>query len=162
MRRLLPSPVLSAGVALLWLLLNQSLDAATLLLAAILGVLMPLLTAGLRPTPVRIRHPLVVLRLMLHVTADMLRSNLAVARGILTKRSENISSGFIHVPLELRDPNGLAVLAMIVCATPGTAWAEVALDRSMLLIHVFELEDPEEAVAFIKRRYEQPLREIFE
>ena len=33
------------------------------------------------------------------------------------------------------------VLAMILCLTPGTAWGEIAFDRSMLLIHVFDLDD---------------------
>ena len=66
------------------------------------------------------------------------------------------------VQLELRDPNALAVLAMIVCITPGTAWAELSLDRATLLIHVLELDDADAIVAHIKRCYERPLMEIFE
>jgi multicomponent K+:H+ antiporter subunit E len=66
------------------------------------------------------------------------------------------------VPLEVRDPNALAVLAMIVTATPGTAWAELAHDRSVLLLHVLSLDDEAAVVATIKERYERPLREIFE
>jgi len=62
----------------------------------------------------------------------------------------------------MRDPNALAVLAMIVCITPGTAWAELSLDRSMLLLHALEVDDPEAMAADIKRRYEAPLMEIFE
>ncbi|MNY76143.1 Na(+)/H(+) antiporter subunit E [compost metagenome] len=68
----------------------------------------------------------------------------------------------MHIPLDLRDPNGLAVLAMVVCITPGTAWAELSLDRSMLLLHVLEMDDPEGIVAKVKERYERPLMEIFE
>ena len=54
------------------------------------------------------------------------------------------------------------VLAMIVCITPGTAWAEISLDRSMLMLHVLELDDPATVIAEVKRRYEAPLMEIFE
>lgn len=50
---------------------------------------------------------------------------------------------FIEIPLQLRDPNALAVLAMIFCLTPGTAWGELSFDRSKLLIHMFDLEDPQ-------------------
>jgi multicomponent K+:H+ antiporter subunit E len=54
------------------------------------------------------------------------------------------------------------VLAMVMCLTPGTAWGEVAFDRSTLLIHVFDLDDEAAFVAMIKSRYERPLMEIFE
>ncbi|MET0542241.1 MAG: Na+/H+ antiporter subunit E, partial [Variovorax sp.] len=47
--------------------------------------------------------------------------------------------------------------------TPGTAWAELALDRSSLLIHVFHLDDDDASfIAFIQQRYERLLMEIFE
>ena len=45
-------------------------------------------------------------------------------------------------PWMLRDPNALAVLAMIVCITPGTAWAEISLDRiDAACWHVLEVDD---------------------
>ena len=57
---------------------------------------------------------------------------------------------------------GLAVLATIVCITPGTVWAELSLDRSMLLLHVLEVDDAAAIAAHVKQRYERPLMEIFE
>mgnify|MGYP006210822357 CR=1 FL=1 len=44
MRRWLPSPPLSLALFVVWLLLNQALDAATLLMAMFLAVVVPLLT----------------------------------------------------------------------------------------------------------------------
>ena len=72
------------------------------------------------------------------------------------------AAAFVHIPLELRDPNALAVLAMIVCITPGTAWAELSLDRSMLMLHALEVDDPQTLIDHVKQRYERPLMEIFE
>ncbi len=162
-RRMLPSPILSAALLLLWLLLSQSLGAGTLVMGALLAVVLPLFTKGLRPTPVRMKKPLVALRLVRTVVGDMLRSNYAVARALLARDQSEIRSGFIHVPLELRDPNGLAVLAMVVCVTPGMAWAEIAFDRSMLLLHALEMGDDEQKlIDHIKQNYERPLMEIFE
>ena len=67
------------------------------------------------------------------------------------------------VPLELRDPVGLAALSMVTTVVPGTVWSELALDHSALLLHVWDVGDEEAAfVARFKARYEQPLREIFE
>jgi multicomponent K+:H+ antiporter subunit E len=146
----------------LWLLLNRSLALSQLLLALLLALAIPLITAGLRPMPVRIRRPATVLRLMLTVMLDTTRSNIAVARLLLRPGSRRHPAGFVHVPLDLRDPNALAVLAMILCLSPGTAWAELSLDRSMLLLHALEVEDAAALVADIKYRYERPLMEIFE
>jgi multicomponent K+:H+ antiporter subunit E len=92
----------------------------------------------------------------------MLRSACAVALRLMTRRTSAIASAFVQVPLDLRDANALAVLAMILCLTPGTAWAELSLDRSVLTIHVFDLEDEAAFIAEVKTRYERPLMEIFE
>jgi multicomponent K+:H+ antiporter subunit E len=162
MKRWLPSPPLSLTLFGVWLLLNQSLDAATLLLAAVLAVAVPLVTKGLRPVTVRMHRPGVALRLAGRVAVDLLKSAFAVALRLLTRRTSDIASAFVQVPLDLRDANGLAVLAMILCLTPGTAWAELSLDRSVLTIHVFDLKDEAAFIAEVKTRYERPLMEIFE
>ena len=161
-KRLVPAPLLSLALLGLWLLLNRSLSAGHFVLGTVLALAIPLLTAGLRPLPVRVRKPGAVLRLAFTVVADTTRSNLAVARLLLAPGRRRHPAGFVHIPLDVRDPNALAVLAMIVCITPGTAWAELSLDRSVLLLHVLELDDAATVIADVKRRYEAPLMEIFE
>jgi multicomponent K+:H+ antiporter subunit E len=162
MKRLIPSPPLSFALFIVWLLLNQSVEASTLLSGVLLAIAVPLLTKGLRPATVRMRRPGVALRLsagraLRHVAFGVRGGARAAQRG-----AANIQSKFVQIPLDMRDPNGLAVLAMIMCLTPGTAWGEVAFDRSVLLIHVFDLEDEAAFIAQIKTRYERPLMEIFE
>jgi multicomponent K+:H+ antiporter subunit E len=161
-RRWLPSLPLSLALFAVWLLLNQSLDASTLLSAAILALAVPLLTQSLRPATARMRRPGVALRLCFVAAYDMMVSALAVARLLLTRRDDQMAPSFVRVPLDMRDPNGLAVLAMIICLTPGTAWGEIAFDRSTLLIHVFDVDDVPAFIAMVKARYERPLMEIFE
>lgn len=162
MKRWIPSPPLSLGLFVVWLLLNQSLDAATLLLAAILALAVPLLTQSLRPSTVKMRRPGLALRLSGLVLYDMIVSALTVARLLLTHRNADMKPCFVRVPLDVRDPNALAVLAMIICLTPGTAWGEVSFDRSSLLIHLFDEPDEQAFIAMVKARYERPLMEIFE
>lgn len=162
MKRWLPSPPLSLALFIVWLLLNQSMDSSTLLLAAILSIAVPLLTRSLRPATVRMRRPGVALLLVGRVMVDLSVSAWTVARMLLTRRTADIHSAFVKVPLQMRDPNGLAVLAMILCLTPGTAWAELSFDSSVLLIHVFNVDDEAAFVAQVQQRYERPLMEIFE
>ena len=162
MKRWIPSPPLSLGLFVVWLLLNQSMDAATLLLAAILAFAVPLLTQSLRPATAKMRRPGLALRLSGVIVFDLVHSAVTVARLLLTRRSARMEPHFVRVPLEMRDPNALAVLAMILCLTPGTAWGEISFDRSSLLIHVFDEDDEQAFIAMVKSRYERPLMEIFE
>ena len=162
MKRLVSSLPLSALLFVVWLLLNQSVSPGTLLMGAVLAVLVPLGTKSLRPGSVTMRKPLVAFKLWAIVMRDFVRSNIRVATLILTRRPRDIPSGFLLVPLDMRDPHALALLAMILCLTPGTAWAEVSRDRSMLLLHVFEIVDADAMIAMVKQRYERPLMEIFE
>ncbi|MBF9266687.1 Na+/H+ antiporter subunit E [Acidovorax cattleyae] len=146
----------------MWLLLNHSLSAGQLILAAIVGVAIPLLTRGLRPLPVRVRRPGMVVRLAVSVLVDTTLSNLNVVRFLAFPSQRRHPPGFVQIPLDLRDANGLAVLAVIVCITPGTSWAELSLDRSVLMLHVLELDSPQAVIDHVKQRYERPLMEIFE
>ncbi len=161
-KRLFPAPLLSVALFVVWLLLNQSLSAGQMLMGLLVALVVPVMTAGLRPLPVRIRHPLTVLRLGFTVVADTTQSNLQVARFLLFPSLRRHPADFVTIPLELRDPNALAVLAVIVCITPGTAWAELSMDRSLLRLHVLEVGDPQAIIDHVKQRYERPLMEIFE
>ncbi len=161
MRRFLPAPLLSASLFVMWLVLQGSLAAGDVLLALFLAVAIPLACAPLRPLPVRIRRPLVLVRLILVVGHDVLMSNLHVALGVLRSPWRAPRSAFVRVPLEIRDPNALASLCAITTVIPGTVWTELVADYGLLL-HVFDVDDETAFVAHFKERYERPLKEIFE
>jgi multicomponent K+:H+ antiporter subunit E len=109
------------------------------------------------------RRPQAALLLVWRVGIDILRSNVAVARivlGLTGKRQ--LRSGFLEVPLAMRDPHGLAALATIVTSTPGTVWADLSPDGATLTLHVLDLRDEQAWIHTIKDRYERLLMEIFE
>ena len=162
MRRLLPSPWLSLGLLGGWLLLTRSFSVGQWLLGIVAAVLLPLLMAPLRPRPGPLRRWSVLVRLILRVGRDVLRSARQVASGVLHARSRQPRGTFVVVPLELHDAHGLAALAMITAVIPGTVWSELAPDRSALLLHVFDLADEAAFIAHYKADYEHPLWEIFE
>ena len=162
MRLLFPAPLLSVALFVLWLLLNHSISKGHIVLGAILGLMIPILTRGLRPLPVRVRHPWIILKLFVTVVIDTSVSNFQVLRFLVFPKLRKHKAAFVHIPLELQDPNALAVLAMITCITPGTAWAEISRDRSILLMHVLEVDNHEEIIEHVKTKYERPLMEIFE
>lgn len=161
MSRWLPSPLATLGLLALWLLLNQSASPGHLLLGGILGLLGPLMLRRLEVPPLKLRRPGAILRLLGSFITDMVRSNIAVARTILLNRAGR-TAGFVRVPLRLRSPYGLATLACIITATPGTSWVSYDPATGMLVIHVLDLSEGDDWAALIERRYAGLLVEIFE
>lgn len=160
-RRLLPHPILSLALAVSWVLLTRSTAPATLAGALVIGLVTPFVMRPLEPDRVGVRAPRALLRLAGLVLVDILRSNYAVAAIILGRRRRDRVSGFIRVPLDLRNRYGLAVLAIILTSTPGTLWVQYDSASGRLLLHVLDLVDESEWVHLIKNRYESLLMEIF-
>ena len=161
MKRLLPHPLLSLVLWLAWLALNSTIAPAHIVLGALLAWVLPLtglhLTDGTWP---RLRRPGVAVKLVLRVLADIVVSNVEVTRRILGPEAA-IRPGFLRVPLDLTDDWAITTLAGIITMTPGTLTADVAADRSYLLVHAFHVDDAEAIIASIKSRYEAPLKEIY-
>lgn len=162
MKRLLPFPLMSGGLLILWLLLNEALSLGQVLLGSVVAIVGGWTLAALDLPKARLRRPDVILRLTGLVLVDIVRSNFAVARIVLGLGPRERRSGFVTVPLELRDPYGLATLACIITSTPGTLWVDFDARSGMLRIHVLDLVDESEWVRIVKSRYERRLLEIFE
>ena len=161
MSRVLPYPLLTAALLLMWLLLT-SFSAGQFLLGGAVAVGASRAMAALQPSKPRLRRWQLIPKILGIVTLDILRSNIAVAGVIIRGRRQDRHPGFVAIPLDLQDKTGLAVLACIVTSTPGTAWVEYDPATGVLLIHVLDLVEEAEWVALIKNRYEALLMEVFE
>jgi multicomponent K+:H+ antiporter subunit E len=159
-KRLLPAPLMSATLLVVWLLLNNTVDPAHVALGSLLAVVVPRWTTKGRPQAPRIGRPMAIVRLALVVLLDIVRSNIEVARRILGSEAA-IRPRFVWVPLTLTDPYAVLSLAAVVTLTPGTLSAELSPDRRHLLVHAFNVDDEQALIGAIKSRYETPLKEIF-
>jgi multicomponent K+:H+ antiporter subunit E len=155
--------VLAGALLVMWLLLNQTLSLGHTLLGLLLAVALAWSSGALRPLRPTIRRAHLILVLLAYVLRDIVRSNVSVARIVLhlAGRGE-IRSGFVKIPLDLTDPHGLAVLASIVTATPGTVWVDHDPEASTVTLHVLDLKTEQEWIDWIKGRYERLLMRIFE
>jgi len=157
------TPVLAAVLVLLWLVLNDTLAPAQLVLGIIIASVLSGWTARMRPLWPRLHRPLLALGLLWTALLDIVRSNIAVGRIILGgARRRSIHSGLLEVPLELRDPHGLAALATIITSTPGTVWVGHDPQRNVVTLHILDLKDEASWIRLIKDRYERPLIGIFQ
>ena len=153
-------PVLTGTLLVMWLLLNDSLSLGHVLLGLLFAVALAWSSGALRPLTPRIRQAHLALVLLAFVLRDIVRSNIGVARIVLGGR--DVHSGFVNIPLDLTDAHGLAVLAGIVTATPGTVWVDHDAATSTLTLHVLDLKSETEWIDWIKQRYERLLMGIFE
>lgn len=162
MKRAPRLPLLPVVLVLVWLLLQDSLAPGDLLLGVAFALLVSAAVRRLRPLPAWPRRLHVAAVLVWHVFVDIVRSNIAVGRVIVGATRRQPAIGFVQIPLELRDPHGLAMLAIIVTGTPGSVWAGHDPATGILTLHVLDLVDEQAWIRTVKQRYERPLREIFE
>lgn len=160
--KLLPHPLLTVTLVVVWMLLLNAFSFGGLLMGLVLGLAIPMATSRYWPGVPRVRLGGRAAAYVLLVLWDILVANVQVAYLIVFRRADRLRSTWICIPLELRAPEAITTLAGTITLTPGTVSCDVAEDGSALLVHCLHEPDPEAAVVHIKRRYEARLKEIFE
>ena len=160
-RWLLPHPFLTLILAVVWVLLQNEVTAGMVVFGLILGILIPWVTAVWWPdTPEGFRlgkmftYSLVVLW-------DIIVANIQVAWIVISVPNSKLKPAWIEIPLELKKPEAITVLAGTITLTPGTVSADLSDEGRSLLVHVLHTDDPEAVRDEIKSRYERRLKEIF-
>lgn len=154
-----PHPLVSFIVGLSWVLLAHSLDAATLLMAFILAIIIPQMVKRFIDYTPNIRWVPAV-RLIFIVLWDIIISNIRVAKLVLGP-TKNLHPKWFRVPLDTSHEEVNSLLAMIITTTPGTVSAGIDQDRGDILVHALSTDDIDAEIRLIKQRYEQLLIEIF-
>jgi multicomponent K+:H+ antiporter subunit E len=160
MLRIFPYPILSAVLAVSWMLLITEFSLAHALLALFLAWGIPRLCAPFVDHLSKIRSYPAALRLTLLVTWDIVVANVAVAKLVLGP-IQKLRPAFLAVPLDTQSSQAQVLFASIITMTPGTVSADFSDDHKILYVHALDCEDPHAMIADMKSRYEQPLKEIF-
>ncbi|MCG5536298.1 Na+/H+ antiporter subunit E [Ectothiorhodospira mobilis] len=159
--RWLPHPLMTLTLVGVWMLLLNGFSLGGLLLGAVLGVVIPIVTSHFWPG----RPPLQAWDRALAFTAlalwDVIVANVIVARLILFRDPATLASRWVRLPLELRSPEAITILAGTISLTPGTVSCDLSADGRALLVHCLDAPDAEAAVREMKTRYEARLKEIF-
>ena len=160
-RWLLPHPFLTLLLAAVWILLQSEFSAGMAVFGVILGVIIPRSTSIWWPdTPQGFRLGKMATYCIM-VMWDILVANIQVAWIVLTVPNAKLKPAWIIIPLELRQPEAITVLAGTITLTPGTVSADLSDRGHSLLVHVLHTDDPDSVRDEIKSRYERRLQEIF-
>ena len=157
-----PHPFLTILLAVVWMLLQNTVSAGMVVFSIILGIVIPIVTRRWwpdRPDSMRM-YPM--LKYCLLVMWDILVANVEVAWIILTKPNADMKPNWVIIPLELKSPEAITILAGTITLTPGTMSADLSDAGHSLLVHALDAEDPDAVRDEIKHRYERRLLEIFQ
>jgi len=160
--RFLPHPLLSLTLFGVWLLLVNSVAINSLVFAALLGIVVPMITQPYWPKLPTLRNPVGIVGYILVVLYDIVVANIQVALIVLFKPRSKLQPAWICVPLDIRTPEAITVLASTITLTPGTVSCDLAEDGHAILVHCLHAPDPASVRDDIKSRYERRLKEIFE
>ena len=160
-RWLLPHPLLTILLAVVWVLLQNKITAGMAVFGIILGIIIPRATAIWWPDrPKGFRMGKMITYSFL-VMWDIIVANVQVAWIVLTVPNKKLKPAWIVIPLELKQPEAITVLAGTITLTPGTVSADLSDEGHSLLVHVLHTDDPDSVRDEIKSRYERRLKEIF-
>lgn len=154
---------MTCGLFVAWIMLTGSLSLGSLALGFILSFGIVLFSTRLRPDRAYPRRILAMIKLFFIVLKDVYASNLDVMKLTLKSRPDNQPvADFVNIPLNLRDPHAIALLACIINYVPGTVWSGLTENDYILHLHVFGLENEADWHRTVHERYEPLLMEIFE
>lgn len=161
LRRVIPSPLATVITLIVWLLLNNTVAPAHVVLGALLGIVLPHLTARFTVEGSRIKNFTALLELAVVFLWDVVVANLQVIVLVLGPRAR-LRPRLVEVPLDVSSPLAISTLAGIISLTPGTVSVELSADQRLLTVHSLRVNDVQAAAHGMKQRYERRLLEIFE
>lgn len=158
---LFPHPLLTILLTIVWTILQNGISAGMVVFGLILGTIIPRGTAAFWPERAGGFRVGKMISYTLLVMWDIIVANIQVAWIVLTVSNAKLKPAWITVPLDLRRPEAITMLAGTITLTPGTVSADVSESGHYLLVHVLHTDDVVAEVDLIKNRYEARLKEIF-
>lgn len=160
-RWLLPHPLLTVLLAVVWTLLQNEVSAGMVVFGLILGVIIPFSTSIWWPDQPKGFRMIKMILYSFLVIWDIMVANVEVAWIVLTRPNDKLRPAWIEIPLDLKQPEAITVLAGTITLTPGTVSADLSDEGHSLLVHALDTDDPDAVRDEIKDRYERRLKEIF-
>lgn len=162
MTRILPHPLLTVLLTVFWLFLVNRFSINSLLFGLFLGIIIPVFTRPYWPGRPKLKNPLMIAQYIGIVLWDIIVANVTVAYQILFMSNAARQPNWVSVPLELKSPEAITVLAGTITMTPGTVSSDLSSEGHAILVHCLHAPDPGAVRDEIKSRYERRLKEIFE
>ena len=139
--RVFPHPLLTLMLTAVWCLLMGTTSAGTVVFGLIIGTIIPIMTVAYWPDRPVMQKPLGMIGYVAVVVWDIIVANIEVALIVLFKRNDRMVPNWVLIPLDLRTPEAIAILAGTITLTPGTITLDVR--DGQLLVHALTKDSAE-------------------
>jgi multicomponent Na+:H+ antiporter subunit E len=145
------------GLALLWMLLTGKATLLSFGVGFALGFGLLALLRPIFPGSRYVPRVFAAVQFGLIFLRELLLANLAIARAVLVGRNEELNPNFITYDVSGLSRAEIFLLSQCISLTPGTLTVEVSEDFTTLVLHVFDVPDPDAVRRAIDRKLKEPM-----
>jgi multicomponent Na+:H+ antiporter subunit E len=148
---------LNLAMALIWLFLSADPGIPSFLIGFFVGFLLLAIFRPILDSGTYVRRSLGLFRFLGIFVQQVLISNYAIAKAVFLRPIEKIRPNFITYDLTGLTQWEILILTHLITLTPGTTSVDIEDDFNTLIIHVFDVEDPDAVRRQIDRGLKQPM-----
>ena len=130
----------------------------------IIGIVMVISLLTIIPPKIKgkdfVINPIKIIWLLIVFFIELFKSNLRVAKDVLTPRL-TFYSAFLKIPLNLKENFQKVFYANLITLTPGTLTIDISRDRNFILIHVMNVSDPAQLKKDLANSFERLVDQAF-
>lgn len=151
--------LLNFFIAVVWMFVNNEWTTITFLIGYLVGFVLIFMLRRFFPGQFYGRRLLATFVLLVIFVKELFLSNLAVIKQVIKPRLA-IRPGIVALPIELKTPWEITLLANLITLTPGTLTVDVSNDNKMFYIHALDIEETEQVISGIKETFEKRIMEV--
>lgn len=151
--------LLNFFIAVVWMFVNNEWTTITFLIGYLVGFVLIFMLRRFFPEQFYGRRLLATFVLLVIFVKELFLSNLAVIKQVIKPRLA-IRPGIVALPIELKTPWEITLLANLITLTPGTLTVDVSNDNKMFYIHALDIEETEQVISGIKETFEKRIMEV--
>jgi multicomponent Na+:H+ antiporter subunit E len=130
-------------VAVIWLFLAEEQSLTAFFVGWLVGFVILALFGRVIGSETYVRRILALVWFLIAFAREFLISNAQIAAAILSKPNRAIHPNFVRYDVSGMSKTEILLLTHCISLTPGTTTVEIATDFKTILIHCFDVEDPE-------------------
>ena len=146
------------AIALIWAFLHTSYTFQDFFIGFVIGAILLYIFQRRFGQDFYLRKIPKVLKLSFIFLKEIVVANFQVFFLVL-KPKLNLRPGIIQLPIDLRSPLKIVLLANMITLTPGTLTMEISPDNKVLYIHVLDIEDEEAIKNDTRTKFENNIKE---
>jgi len=139
-----PAFLINLLIALIWLFLSADPSISSFLIGYSLGFVLLALFPMLLQAQDYVRRVLAFFRFVLIFSREFLLSNVVMAHAVLFRDRETIHPNYLTFDTSGMRPFEILLLSHCITLTPGTTTIDITEDRSTIIFHAFDADNPAE------------------